>query len=55
MRPLTNREREALDRLLATKFPRADYREIVGNAMLAGVAIVVAIGLACLLVFGGPR
>ncbi len=49
-RPLTHPERKALDR----KFPRTDAREVIGNAMLVGTVVMAAIGLACLLIFGGP-
>lgn len=55
MRALTIRQREALDRLLATKFPRQDCREVTGNAMLVGVVVLVFAIAAGVLIFGGPR
>ena len=54
MRPLTIRQREALDRLLATKFPRADFRDGLGlDRILIALCIAVPVFALAVIEWGG--
>jgi len=54
-RPLSVPQRRALDRLLARRFPATDHREVVGNTMLVGLVILVAVLIVGVVTCGGPN